>query len=108
MKIYRQAKLDVAWPFDGMPGHWLDTFEIDGVKVSMMICASEFAPEVTRLPAIAGSAVHFYISYEGDVSRYVERFEVTAPASNSVFDVAYAAIPQVRAVENSIFVVQAK
>ena len=40
--------------------------------------------------------------------RYVERFEVTAPASNSVFDVAYAAIPQVRAVENSIFVVQAK
>ena len=53
-----------------MPGHWLDTFEIDGVKVSMMICASEFAPEVTRLPAIAGSAVHFYISYEGDVSRY--------------------------------------
>ena len=66
------------------------------------------APEVTRLPAIAGSAVHFYISYEGDVSRYVERFEVTAPASNSVFDVAYAAIPQVRAVENSIFVVQAK
>jgi predicted amidohydrolase len=35
----------------------LDTFEIDGVAVSMMICASEFSPEVARLPAMAGAQV---------------------------------------------------
>ena len=39
---------------------------------AVLVVSWRFAlePEVTRLPAIAGSAVHFYISYEGDVSRY--------------------------------------
>jgi hypothetical protein len=39
--------------------------------------------------------VLFYISYEGDVSKYGEAFQASDPQPNSVYDVAYAAIPQV-------------
>ena len=65
-----------------------------------MICADEFVPEIARLTAMKGAQILFYISYEGDASRYMY-------GSNPVYDVAYATIPSVRAVENGMPVVQA-
>jgi predicted amidohydrolase len=75
--------------------------------VSLMICASEFTPEIARLPALKGSKVLFYISYEGDVSKYVEQYQPSNPDSRMVFDVAYQVLPQARAIENHMFVIQA-
>ncbi len=95
-KIYRQAKLYLAWKFDGMVGTWLDTFQIMGVNVSLMICADEFFPEAARLTAMKGSQVLFYLSWEGDESIY-----------ETVFMDAYQALPMARGVENNQYVVQA-
>ena len=89
-KVYRQAKLSLAWPFDGLPGRWLDTFTLESahgnVTAALMICADEFVPEIARMLALKGAQLLFYLSYEGDASKYMY-------GSDPRYDVAYEAIP---------------
>ena len=41
------------------------------------------------------------------MSKYVERYQPSNPKSNMRFDVAYQVLPQARAIENRMFVIQA-
>jgi len=77
------------------PGDHLAYFEVDGVPCTMMICHDERFPELTRIPALAGAKVCFYISYEiNGVAGAVRKME------------GYRAQLQARAMENGIWVVQ--
>ena len=88
---YHKVHLAERWP---EPGDHLSVFKLDGVPCSVIICHDERYPELVRLPVLAGAKVVFYISHESGLRN---EDKVTP----------YRAQIQARAVENSVFVVQA-
>lgn len=88
---YHKIQLAEGWPVAG--GH-LSVFEVDGVPCSVIICHDERYPELVRLPVLAGARVVFYLSHESGLRE--ER--KIGP---------YRAQVQARAVENTVYLVQA-
>lgn len=91
LERYHKIQLAEAWP---EPGDHLSVFPIDGVPCSVFICHDERYPELARLPVLAGARVLFYISHESPLAQE----EKLGP---------YRAQIQARAVENTVWVVQA-
>jgi predicted amidohydrolase len=88
---YHKIQLAEPWP---TPGDHLSVVRVEGVPCSIIICHDERYPELVRLPVLAGSRVVFYVSHESGVRQ--ER--KLGP---------YRAQIQARAVENSVYIVQA-
>jgi predicted amidohydrolase len=88
---YHKVQLAESWP---AAGERLSVFEVDGILCSTIICHDERYPELTRLPVLAGAQVVFYLSHESGLRE--ER--KIGP---------YRAQIQARAVENTVYVVQA-
>ncbi len=88
---YHKVQLAESWP---EPGDHLSVFRVDGVPCSIIICHDERYPELVRLPVLAGSRVVIYLSHESGVRQEHK----LGP---------YRAQIQARAVENSVYVVQA-
>jgi predicted amidohydrolase len=88
---YHKIQLAESWPTGG---DHLSVFKVDGVPCSIIVCHDERYPELVRLPVLAGAKVVFYISHESDVRSESK----LAP---------YRAQIQARAVENTVYVVQA-
>ena len=88
---YHKIHLAERWP---QAGQHLSVFKIDGVPCSMIICHDERYPELVRLPVLAGAKVIFYISHESGLREEKK----LGP---------YRAQIQARAVENTVYVVQA-
>ena len=88
---YDKIQLAERWP---QAGDHLSVFKIDGVPCSVIICHDERYPELVRLPVLAGAKVIFYISHESGLR---EEKKINP----------YRAQIQARAVENTVFVVQA-
>ena len=88
---YHKIQLAERWP---QPGDHLSVFKIDHVPCSVIICHDERYPELVRLPVLAGAKVIFYISHESGLR---EEHKLNP----------YRAQIQARAVENTVFVVQA-
>jgi predicted amidohydrolase len=91
IKRYHKIQLAERWP---QPGEDLFVFKIDGVSCSVIICHDERYPELVRLPVLAGARVIFYISHESGL-REEHKIE------------PYRTQIQARAVENTVYVVQA-
>jgi predicted amidohydrolase len=88
---YYKIQLAERWP---SPGDHLSVFKVEGVPCSIIICHDERYPELVRLPVLAGARVIFYISHESSVRQESK----IGP---------YRAQIQARAVENTVYVVQA-
>ena len=88
---YHKIQLAESWP---SAGDQVLVFRIDGVPASIIICHDERYPELVRLPVLAGARVVFCLSHESGLDKE-SKF---AP---------YRAQIQARAVENTVFVVQA-
>jgi len=88
---YHKIHLAEPWP---QPGEHLSVFRIDGVPCSVIICHDERYPELVRLPVLAGAKVIFYLSHESGLRE-----------ENKLGP--YRAQIQARAVENTVYVVQA-
>jgi predicted amidohydrolase len=88
---YHKLQLAEEWPDEG---DHLSVFKIDGAPCSIIICHDERYPELVRLPVLAGARLIFYLSHESGI-REERKIE------------PYRAQIQARAVENSVFVVQA-
>jgi len=88
---YHKLQLAESWP---VGGDHLSVFKIDGVPASIIVCHDERYPELVRLPVLAGSRVVFYLSHESGLKQESK----LAP---------YRAQIQARAVENTVYVVQA-
>jgi predicted amidohydrolase len=88
---YHKIQLAESWPAGGEE---LCVFKIDGVPASIIVCHDERYPELVRLPVLAGSRLVFYVSHESGLDNESK----IAP---------YRAQIQARAVENSVYVVQA-
>lgn len=88
---YHKLQLAESWP---TAGDHLSVFRIDGVPASIIVCHDERYPELVRLPVLAGARVVFYVSHESGVAHESK----LAP---------YRAQIQARAVENTVYVVQA-
>lgn len=88
---YHKIQLAERWP---NAGDHLSVFKIDGVPCSVIICHDERYPELVRLPVLAGAKVIFYISHESGLR---EEHKINP----------YRAQIQARAMENTVFVVQA-
>jgi predicted amidohydrolase len=88
---YHKVQLAESWP---TAGHQLLVFYIDGVPATIIICHDERYPELVRLPVLAGARVVFYVSHESGLKEEKK----IAP---------YRAQIQARAVENTVYVVQA-
>jgi predicted amidohydrolase len=88
---YHKVQLAESWP---SPGDHLSVFKVDGVPCSIIICHDERYPELVRLPVLAGSRVVFYLSHESGLRKE----QKLGP---------YRAQVQARAVENTVYVVQA-
>lgn len=88
---YHKIQLAEGWP---AAGDHLSVFRIDEVPCSIIVCHDERYPELVRLPVLAGAKVIFYISHESGL-REERKLE------------PYRAQIQARAVENTVFVVQA-
>ncbi len=91
LERYHKIQLAERWP---EPGDHLAVFKIDGVPCSVIICHDERYPELVRLPVLAGAQVIFYLSHESGLR---EEHKLNP----------YRAQIQARAVENTVFVVQA-
>jgi predicted amidohydrolase len=91
LERYHKVQLAEDWP---QAGDHLSVFKIDGVKCSVMICHDERYPELVRLPVLAGARVIFYLSHESGLR---EEAKLNP----------YRAQIQARAVENTVYVVQA-
>jgi predicted amidohydrolase len=91
LERYHKIQLAERWP---QPGDHLSVFKIDGVPCSVIICHDERYPELVRLPVLAGAKVIFYISHESGLR---SEHKISP----------YRAQIQARAVENTVFVVQA-
>lgn len=91
LERFHKIHLAERWP-DG--GDHLSVFRIDGVPCTIIVCHDERYPELVRLPVLAGARVVFYTSHESGVKSEHK----IAP---------YRAQIQARAVENTVFVVQA-
>lgn len=88
---YHKIQLAESWPEAGQE---LAVFPVDGVPCAILICHDERYPELARLPVLAGARVLFYLSHESGLRQEHK----LAP---------YRAQIQARAVENTVFVVQA-
>ena len=88
---YHKVQLAESWP---VAGEELLVFKIDGVPASIIICHDERYPELVRLPVLAGARLVFYVSHESGLDKESK----IAP---------YRAQIQARAVENTVYVVQA-
>lgn len=88
---YHKLQLAESWP---TAGDQLVVFKIDGVPASIIICHDERYPELVRLPVLAGARVVFYVSHESGLAAESK----LAP---------YRAQIQARAVENTVYIVQA-
>ncbi len=88
---YHKVQLAESWP---TAGDQLLVFKIDGVPASIIICHDERYPELVRLPVLAGARVVFYVSHESGLDKESK----LAP---------YRAQIQARAVENTVYIVQA-
>ncbi len=88
---YHKVQLAETWP---TPGDHLSMFRLDGVPCTVIICHDERYPELVRLPVLAGARVVFYISHESGVT-----------AESKIGP--YRAQIQARAVENTVYIVQA-
>jgi predicted amidohydrolase len=88
---YHKVQLAESWP---TAGDELMVFKIDGVPASIIICHDERYPELVRLPVLAGARVIFYVSHESGMAHESKL-------------VPYRAQIQARAVENTVYVVQA-
>jgi predicted amidohydrolase len=88
---YHKVQLAESWPHGG---DHLSVFPIDGVPSSIIICHDERYPELVRLPVLAGARLVFYISHESGIR-----------AESKIGP--YRAQIQARAVENTVYVVQA-
>jgi predicted amidohydrolase len=88
---YHKIQLAEDWP---VAGSELVVFKIDGVPASIIICHDERYPELVRLPVLAGSRLVFCLSHESGLIKESK----LAP---------YRAQVQARAVENSVYLVQA-
>ncbi|MEX2169034.1 MAG: carbon-nitrogen hydrolase family protein [Pirellulales bacterium] len=88
---YHKLQLAESWPD---PGDHLSVFRIDGIACSVIVCHDERYPELVRLPVLAGARLVFYISHESGLD---------SPRKMT----PYRAQIQARAVENSVYVVQA-
>jgi predicted amidohydrolase len=88
---YHKIQLAESWP---TAGHELLLFRVDGVPASIIICHDERYPELVRLPVLAGARIVFYLSHESGLTKESK----LAP---------YRAQVQARAVENTVYVVQA-
>ena len=91
LERYHKMQLAERWPD---AGDHLSVFHIDGVPCSMIVCHDSRYPELVRLPVLAGAQVVFYLSHESGLKSEHK----VAP---------YRAQVQARAVENSVYVVQA-
>jgi predicted amidohydrolase len=91
LERYHKLQLAESWPIGG---DHLSVFPIDGVPCSIIVCHDVRYPELVRLPVLAGSRVVFFVSHESGIDKETK----IAP---------YRAQIQARAVENSVFVVQA-
>jgi len=91
LERYHKIQLAERWP---QPGDHLSVFKIDDVPCSVIICHDERYPELVRLPVLAGAKVVFCVSHESGL-----RSEHKL--------VPYRAQVQARAVENTVYVVQA-
>ena len=76
------------------PGDHLSVFKVDGISCSIIICHDERYPELVRLPVLAGARLIFYISNESGIREEKK----IGP---------YRAQIQARAMENTVYVVQA-
>ena len=88
---YHKIQLAESWP---TAGDELLVFKIDGVPASIIICHDERYPELVRLPVLAGARLVFCVSHESGLDKESKI-------------VPYRAQIQARAVENSVYVVQA-
>ena len=88
---YHKIHLAEPWPH---AGEHLSMFKIDGVPCSVIICHDERYPELVRLPVLAGAKVVFYLSHESGLREETK----LGP---------YRAQIQARAVENTVYVIQA-
>ncbi|HZO83614.1 MAG TPA: carbon-nitrogen hydrolase family protein [Verrucomicrobiae bacterium] len=88
---YHKIQLAERWPEGGTH---LSVFRIDDVPCSIIVCHDERYPELVRLPVLAGAKVIFYVSHESGLR---EEHKIGP----------YRAQIQARAVENTVFVVQA-
>jgi predicted amidohydrolase len=88
---YHKIQLAESWP---VGGEQLVVFKIDGVPASIIICHDERYPELVRLPVLAGARIVFYVCHESGLREEKK----IAP---------YRAQIQARAVENTVYVVQA-
>jgi predicted amidohydrolase len=88
---YHKIQLAEKWP---TAGDELLVFKVDGVPASIIVCHDERYPELVRLPVLAGARLVFYVSHESGLDKESK----IAP---------YRAQIQARAVENSVYVVQA-
>jgi predicted amidohydrolase len=91
--IHRYHKIQLAEPWPEA-GEELAVFPVDGVPCAIIICHDERYPELVRLPVLAGARVLFYLSHESGLHQEHK----LGP---------YRAQIQARAVENTIYVVQA-
>jgi predicted amidohydrolase len=88
---YHKVQLAESWP---AAGDQLYVFLIDGVPASIIICHDERYPELVRLPVLAGARVVFCLSHESGLDKESKL-------------VPYRAQVQARAVENTVYLVQA-
>lgn len=88
---YHKVQLAEDW---ATPGDHMSVFPIDGALCSIIICHDERYPELVRLPVLAGARIVFYISHESGMTKKgkIEPYRAQIVA---------------RAVENTVFVVQA-
>lgn len=91
LERYHKMQLAESWP---VGGDHLSVFPIDGVPCSIIVCHDERYPELVRLPVLAGSRVVFYLSHESGI----DQEKKLGP---------YRAQIQARAVENTVYIVQA-
>jgi predicted amidohydrolase len=88
---YHKIQLAESWP---AAGDQLLVFKIDDVPASIIICHDERYPELVRLPVLAGARIVFCLSHESGLHKESKL-------------VPYRAQIQARAVENTVYVVQA-
>jgi predicted amidohydrolase len=88
---YHKVQLAESWP---TAGDELFLFKIDGVPAAIIICHDERYPELVRLPVLAGARVVFCLSHESGLEKESKL-------------IPYRAQVQARAVENSVYFVQA-
>jgi predicted amidohydrolase len=88
---YHKVQLAESWPAAGSE---LYVFPIDGVPASIIICHDERYPELVRLPVLAGARLVFCLSHESGLDKESKL-------------VPYRAQVQARAVENTVYLVQA-